>query len=374
MDEATLHDYQDRLEDLQVEVRDRLLAIVSGMLSDADLNRLPLIFTRQEAVRALAGMLASQLGPRLVAGSQAAALSNLESAVSGTALASTFSELQRALGGGKATVLPAKAGQRATVLLASGIEQALTGIGQNVSRAVTEARMTSGDSEATARALLQSLRADLESGGPIFRGLTEESSYTAAVRSVSGMVADTATTAAAVQMREGPMDAERLARVQGNEQMRWIAMLVNTCPDCLMRHGQVDSRRNWELRGLPGTSWSVCKQHCQCRQVPAFAGPGSMDWDTASGPLQASAETLIERTRNEGLRRTQQVEGQKLKRGLTFRVPSDLLEREARGKDIRINAETGEVVDTRRNRILAAAKDDIEVRRALRELGKSGKL
>jgi len=44
----------------------------------------------------------------------------------------------------------------------------------------------------------------------------------------------------------------------------WIAALVNTCPDCLPRHGEVDSLRNWEIRGKPRTGWSVCRKHCQC--------------------------------------------------------------------------------------------------------------
>ena len=51
-------------------------------------------------------------------------------------------------------------------------------------------------------------------------------------------------------------------------QYTWIAALVNTCEDCLPRHGEVKSFDQWEAEGLPRTGWSVCRENCQCVLIP----------------------------------------------------------------------------------------------------------
>lgn len=48
----------------------------------------------------------------------------------------------------------------------------------------------------------------------------------------------------------------------------WIAALVNTCEDCLGRHGEVNSYPEWESQGLPRSGWSVCRENCQCVLIP----------------------------------------------------------------------------------------------------------
>lgn len=55
--------------------------------------------------------------------------------------------------------------------------------------------------------------------------------------------------------------------VEDETPMTWIAALVNTCPDCLPRHGETDTAKNWELRGEPRTGWSVCRSNCQCQLI-----------------------------------------------------------------------------------------------------------
>lgn len=52
---------------------------------------------------------------------------------------------------------------------------------------------------------------------------------------------------------------------------RWIAILVNTCPDCLGRHGKTHTWAEWEVEGLPRSGRTVCKEHCKCVLVPAEA-------------------------------------------------------------------------------------------------------
>ena len=50
---------------------------------------------------------------------------------------------------------------------------------------------------------------------------------------------------------------------------RWVAVLVNTCPDCLERHGEVKTFLEWEEFGLPRTGHTVCKENCKCMLLPA---------------------------------------------------------------------------------------------------------
>ena len=50
---------------------------------------------------------------------------------------------------------------------------------------------------------------------------------------------------------------------------RWVAVLVNTCPDCVERHGQVETMEEWEARGLPRAGFTVCKENCRCILIPA---------------------------------------------------------------------------------------------------------
>lgn len=45
---------------------------------------------------------------------------------------------------------------------------------------------------------------------------------------------------------------------------RWVAVLVNTCPDCEDRHAQIKTWNEWESEGLPRSGHTVCKQHCRC--------------------------------------------------------------------------------------------------------------
>lgn len=33
--------------------------------------------------------------------------------------------------------------------------------------------------------------------------------------------------------------------------LRWVCALVNTCPDCIIRHGEVNVLADWESVGMP---------------------------------------------------------------------------------------------------------------------------
>ena len=55
----------------------------------------------------------------------------------------------------------------------------------------------------------------------------------------------------------------------GDIKYRWVAILVNTCQDCLSRHGNIKSWDEWQQVGLPATGQTVCLQNCKCALIPA---------------------------------------------------------------------------------------------------------
>lgn len=99
--------------------------------------------------------------------------------------------------------------------------------------------------------LEQNLLNDLENGGRIF------GEFRNAVRATANGVI-------------GRSRSIGLFDVSGTEQKyRWVAVLINTCPDCLDRHGKILTWDEWESEGLPQTGQTVCKEYCQCVLIPA---------------------------------------------------------------------------------------------------------
>jgi hypothetical protein len=66
-------------------------------------------------------------------------------------------------------------------------------------------------------------------------------------------------------------DIGTLAETGISATYRWVAVLVNTCPDCLDRHNQVKKWAEWEEEGLPRSGATVCGQNCHCVLVSAEA-------------------------------------------------------------------------------------------------------
>jgi len=54
----------------------------------------------------------------------------------------------------------------------------------------------------------------------------------------------------------------------GVKRFRWITVSSNPCPDCVPRHGRVETMDYWRTVGLPGSGFSVCQNNCKCRLVP----------------------------------------------------------------------------------------------------------
>lgn len=91
---------------------------------------------------------------------------------------------------------------------------------------------------------------DLEEGGRIF------GEFRSAIRASSNGIINRA--------RDGAV----FSAIGIDTKYRWVAVLVNTCPDCLERHGQVKSWDEWEADGMPRTGITVCKENCRCILLP----------------------------------------------------------------------------------------------------------
>ena len=66
-------------------------------------------------------------------------------------------------------------------------------------------------------------------------------------------------------------DVGALTEMGVETKYRWVAVLVNTCPDCLDRHNKIRPWTDWEADGLPRTGATVCKENCKCVLIPEEA-------------------------------------------------------------------------------------------------------
>jgi hypothetical protein len=110
-----------------------------------------------------------------------------------------------------------------------------------------EGRLMQGASPDSIQADLEK---DLEEGGRIF------GEFRNAIRATSNGVIN--------RMRDDTLFSE----IGMETKYRWVAVLINTCPDCLDRHGKVKSWEKWEADGLPRTGQTVCKENCKCVLLP----------------------------------------------------------------------------------------------------------
>lgn len=61
--------------------------------------------------------------------------------------------------------------------------------------------------------------------------------------------------------------------ISKNEEDRdyvWSAVLINTCPDCLERHGKNKTMKEWSELGLPRSGKTQCKKECKCVLSPSY--------------------------------------------------------------------------------------------------------
>jgi hypothetical protein len=56
----------------------------------------------------------------------------------------------------------------------------------------------------------------------------------------------------------------------GIEMVKWVTVSdTRVCPDCVIRHNRIEALDTFKLIGLPGSGFSVCRDHCRCIYVPA---------------------------------------------------------------------------------------------------------
>lgn len=91
---------------------------------------------------------------------------------------------------------------------------------------------------------------DLENGGRIF------GEFRNAIRTTSNGVVNRT------------RDASLFSDAGTDLRYRWVAILINTCPDCLERHGTVKTWVEWEAEGMPRSGQTVCKENCKCVILP----------------------------------------------------------------------------------------------------------
>jgi hypothetical protein len=92
---------------------------------------------------------------------------------------------------------------------------------------------------------------DLEEGGRIF------GDFRNSIRATSNGIINRA------------RDVSIFADIGIDTKYRWVAVLVNTCPDCLERHNKTKPWEEWEAEGLPRTGQTVCKENCRCVLLPS---------------------------------------------------------------------------------------------------------
>lgn len=95
---------------------------------------------------------------------------------------------------------------------------------------------------------------DLENGGRIFQEFNNAIRVTA-----NGVIQ---------RSRDNALFADPDKTIEQAE-YRWVAVLVNTCEDCLERHGKAKTYLEWEAEGLPRTGATVCRENCKCILLPA---------------------------------------------------------------------------------------------------------
>jgi hypothetical protein len=94
--------------------------------------------------------------------------------------------------------------------------------------------------------------------------------------------------------------------------MMWNAVLSNTCPDCVERHGIILPLSEWRARGLPGQGATVCRYHCRCTLLPA--DKAAKLYDTPAGNLGA----LTTRAQSVFTKKAAEIRRQEAERGKEY--------------------------------------------------------
>jgi hypothetical protein len=113
--------------------------------------------------------------------------------------------------------------------------------------------------------IIETLKKDLYSGGPIFGGLKNQFGSI-----IGGAINDYGQTG--------------LSEIADDEELTWLTTSTKPCKDCLPRHGMTKTYKEWVAIGLPRSGWSVCGYNCLCVLIPGNSIPDIEDF---GGPVEA---------------------------------------------------------------------------------------
>jgi len=256
-----------------VEDVQRVVAEVLRKL-DTDRKQVAFIegFTRDDFVRAFIEQLTVRVAP--------AALQRAEAA--GRANASRLTGVRRTISDSLTAAYKAQQAQALAVQFSGNMR----GISDQV-RALLASVATEGRGPAT---VIDQLREDLRSGGPIFGQMTGGRPILETMKKLTSQAAGRATSMATVQL----LDPGSLSSLDAEQSMlsqlhRWVSVQgKNTCDPCANRHGEVATYDEWLEDGLPGGDWgNPCTTSCQCQLVPEQAR--RLDDEDLAEPFDAAS-------------------------------------------------------------------------------------
>jgi hypothetical protein len=139
----------------------------------------------------------------------------------------------------------------------------------------------------TNEAIIQALKDDFDNDGPLFGSLKSRITQT-----FTGFIGDVAD-----DVKDSVFEEEYGEDFLDQPYM-WVATLINTCPDCIDLHGEIQSLTEWEEEGIPNVRPTVCtfRGNCHCELVP-MASMSEKDKKSVLEPIKLQRERIKEYSR-----------------------------------------------------------------------------
>lgn len=135
------------------------------------------------------------------------------------------------------------------IIIATSLSATATKTALDIAELVNSLTLSGMSNESIKATLLT----DLKSGGRIF------GTYRNAIKGTTESAIHLASSEATRSVFEN----------RGVKEYVWMTGGGNTCPDCLPRHGQVQTWEQWQIAGAPRSGFSVCRHHCGCTLIPS---------------------------------------------------------------------------------------------------------
>lgn len=68
----------------------------------------------------------------------------------------------------------------------------------------------------------------------------------------------------------------RKQAINPKTKLKWVINSFNTCPDCLVRNGRIETYEMWLKLGMPKSGFSVCGNNCKCDLIPVGNYPDGL--------------------------------------------------------------------------------------------------